>query len=291
MVGDESIPVKISGRYYNMSGEYRRLELNIATGAQGVCKFGDKLRAVRMWDLNGDLQVGGSSRAAVKKGQNVEMPMGDAVVVFADDTFKKQAAMGLAGRSVFLDGKAYELDVAADGSKIAAVPQEVKTGRARMGPPLWNGTFFSDEFVFYVPRNEQALIKASRSGASQPAPADKPIELPVGRYAFISYHWGGMHVVGSPDPGASMLQCSGLYTKAGFDVEADQTVDVPIGKTINADLSVQYSKKTATFTLKQFDGLGNQVQVLMVNGRQPEPIVEVFNESDEKIYSGKMSFG
>lgn len=66
---------------------------------------------------------------------------------------------------------------------------------------------------------------------------------------------------------------------------------MPIGKTINADLSVQYSKKTATFTLKQFDGLGNQVQVLMVNGRQPEPIVEVFNESDEKIYSGKMSFG
>lgn len=283
-----TVPVMVSGVYYNMSqGPFRQMTLRVSTGLQGQCRFGDTVRTVRAIDLTGNLYIGGMTSVPFRRGALAGQPSGDMVVVAdANGSFERPSAVGLVGRNVFLDGKAYKLEISEDGKRIKAQELEVQTGRINLGDKPCQATLVSKDYIIQIQRDKLGDAKGG------------PITLPVDRYAFLSYTQtdlkqreqtadDGLKAIATGSP--TVLQLTGVGTSAAFDVEAGKTLEPAVGCPLEATAEVRQTGRETTFTLKVADRMGNRVENLTAG--RAEPIVEVFDEKGEKIHSGKMAYG
>jgi hypothetical protein len=271
---EQKVPVMLSGSYMNMSGQYRYIDLKVSTGMQGQCRFGDTLRAVRVVDMTCDLRVTSVAMLPFQNGKLMSEPGGDVIVIAdAKGSFATPAALGYPGHNVFLDGKAYKVDLSPDGAKISAEPVEVQTGKIRVGHETWTATLLSRNYIFKI------------------AAGEKPVTLPVDHYVFVTYSQAA-----PPNSRATTLESSAVGTSAGFDVKADEEQDLHVGSPITAAAEAVVAGRQVTFTLKVLDGLGNNVRSNRLvdaanTGRPIAPEVTVLDENSKTIHNGKFEFG
>jgi hypothetical protein len=273
--GDNSVPITASGSYVILDGQHRELVLKIGTGKEGICRFGDKLRAVRVWDLNGDLRCGGFFKPSVGKNGTIQYPAGNMVVVYSDDTFARPAGSAFVDRCIFLDGRAYQLKVSAEGSHICATPEDVQTGQIRVDHEQWSGYLMSEWCFFLVP---------DANGT--------PITLPMGHYAFLRFGQVVVEPIDTP-PGFrnSYVDGTAVGTTAGFDVVAGKVTAVSVGTPLTAGIMVSINGRDVNLRLAMIDNMGNCAEHIYPKcARLRDPMIEVFNDAGERIHSGTLAW-
>lgn len=276
-------PVTLDGNDHPCFGppfELRR-SLRSHQGMQGKCRFGDRMRAVRVWDMDGDGRFGPRSQPNVSPGQVNRAPVGDVVVVYQDETFDHKAGVAFIDRCIFLDGMGYQLKLSADGTRLSATPFRVETGQIRVDHDIWNGQLVGQRFLFDIPDSNQT-----------------PVTLPQDHYAFahleqrIAEPLAPRQRQQYPD-GRTVLNSyvdgTGVGTKAGFDVVPGQCIVVNEGTPLTGAIDVHVCRHDIFLGLSMSDAMGNYVEHIYPKCRHlNEPTIAVFDAAGRKIHSGKM---
>jgi hypothetical protein len=269
-------PTQVKRDDGTIPGAFRQVTLTVLTGLEGLCRFGDSVRKVRAIDMTGNLRISEIANMPFRRESLMGYPSGDVVVVAdANGKFDPPAGIAYVGRNVFLDGKAWRITVSDDGTKITAEKVDVQTGQVKLAHGFSSGTLVSRNYIFQLPPQYGPKDAAKEEAAT--------LTLPVDQYAFLSLSQSEMQ-------GRSQLQLTGVNAPAVFAVEAGKTLDLAAGTPLTAAIEVQLAGRQATFSLKVADGIGNRVEMIIANGRQPEPVVEVLDEKGEVVHSGKMAY-
>ena len=280
-LGDRTVPAHISGQVYWFEKDRRQVGLMVCTAAEGPCAFGDKTYCVRIVDGNSNLQLGDAAKVVVENGSLGDFTAGDTLVIdTGDGSFKDPTIKTFFGYPVYLDGAFYDVEISSDGSSVAAKPAPVETGYIKFDHDSW-ACFLAG-----------SLYVARITGGTEPVP------VPAGSYA-IPIYWLPADT-GQDTKQASLEGSVGAMTiedrRPKFEmheIEAGETLALTIGPPLTASVTATQQGPNVSFALELVDVGGGQIRNLTgSDGKRPaEPILEVFDTSDQLVYSGKMEYG
>ncbi len=272
--GERTIPVSVNGNYYRYS-QFRRVLLQMGTGLEGSCRFGDTVYPVRIVDLTGDLDCddkptvefrGGFLSAPVTKGDRVVVRQRHMVGADTDGT---DAPLGYL---LPVDGAWYRVKVSEDGTKISANPVKEATARVRL--PAVKG------WALLMGTQHEVRVWADKG----------PAEVPLDEYIVAEYNVEGL-------PSAPRVVIQGRSATCALEIEpGDTPFDLPLTGPLRAKPEVHRPDDGGSEVMIQlalFDALGGRVRLLRdANGKQPPPPpVEIFTTDGTKVHTGKMAYG
>jgi len=271
--GDRDIPLVINGSYYRQQNN-RYLFMQVQLAAQGQCRFGQKVFAVRVLEGSGNLRLG--DQAKVDKRMR-RLPTGDRVLIASADGSFKEPRSALLGQLVRVDDAWYRVSMDADAMKVQADPVGVKGGKVRLAHPQWAATFVG-----------QTGCLSLQGGA-------EPIEVPADEYVIVDYR---ETAASEGEGGAGTLVRGGqreLYTGKAkrFTVPAGQTVDVAVGSPLKAEVMASVKERAVTFSLAVSDASGTAVDYAMnaKGKRLPEPTLLVEDANGKEVYRCTLEYG
>ena len=280
-IGGRTIPVRVTGSYYR-SNTYRHLALMLGTAAEGDCRFGGKTRRVRIVDGDSNLRIGDPATRTKSGSRVVGLGAGDTLVIDqGDGTFGGSVLRTYLGSPVLMDGVWYEVTVTGGGTKVAAKPLALKTGRIRVPHEQWSATFIGEKSFLTVTGGKG------------------PVSLPADRYIITDYR----ETVEVGDGKMATLSRSGRREAyAGkarvFDVPADKTTDIAVGSPLSAGLAISkpggiFSARQVRIDLELTDSSGAAIGGLTVPGvgRPACPTVSVFDAKGSPVYNCKLEYG
>ena len=182
-----------------------------------------------------------------------------------------------------MDGVWYEVTVTGDGTKVAAKPLAIKTGRIRVPHEQWSATFIGEKFFLTVKGGKE------------------PTALPADRYIITRYQ----ESLRLDDGKMATLSRSGRREAyAGrakvFDVPAGKTTELAVGSPLTAGLTISrtggiLSARSVRIDLELKDASGAAIDGLSVpggrSGRPACPTVDVFDAKGSPVYHCKLEYG
>ena len=212
----------------------------IGTGAQGACRFGQKVYNLRLTDWNHNLLVndpmepvpGGTERHGAGDWFFLDIGDGRLNERNLERRLGWSLLWGVYGHPVLVDGRLHELTVSDDGTKVQARPYAGPTGMVRVNHPAWRACFYSDQ------------VKMALRGGTEPVP------LPPGRYRVADYkEWSSV-----PGPKGWEHLC---FPRNGegpvAQVTAGKVTNVEIGSPVTTRLRVTIEGRIVRFRLEYFD--------------------------------------
>lgn len=277
-VAGHSVPVHAYGYYYKYSrGERFYIYLNAM--AEGSVRIGEKVCGVRVFDGNGNLQLGDGPSFKDKKtptGMMRAVQTGDTVLVdTTGPTFKTQSVLAYNGQRMQVGTQWYELSIDAKTLTISAKPVAPKMARLVIPHEKWSARLLGEKHVLQL------------SGGTS------PIAVPADTYVIGNYQ---EHVASGVASKPHRLSAGRrvAYGSAGpvTKLPAGKTTKLAIGSPLQATVSVYQSKGTIRFNALVQDAAGARVDSIYgPKGRPPVPTVTVLDADDKKIYSAKLKYG
>lgn len=276
-IGQVTIPVGVKGMYQK-AGDSRYLGLNMATAAEGKCRFGDKDLAVRVVDGDNNLHLGDKWKVPAATGPFPQVIPGDTLMVAgADGKFGKDARAFAFGSPVEIGGAWYAVKLSDDATKIDAEPLKVAAGSIQIDHPKWSCMLLGKEYPLSV------------SGGAA------PVSVPAGEYTLIKYEeWSS---AAGGDTAAHMTRNDYSVPPPATGptvVEAGKVTKVAIGTPLTG--TVVARKSTArqfTLALELKDASGKSVSSLELPGgqRPAPPTVTVRDASGKEVYTNTLEYG
>jgi hypothetical protein len=272
-VDGKTIPVTVKGTYFK-SEAARYLNLTVTAGAEASCKFGEKTYKVRLIDGTGNLKFTDAARPLLGNGHPISYQPGDTVLVDSGDgTFAKGVWKGFYGQPVVVDGKAYQLTVSTDGTKVSAEPLTVELGKIKVDQGNWNAILAGKKNVLYV------------------AGGKDPVAVPADEYAVLQYQVTQEGADKATLSGRGAQDKSSYYTPV--PVAAGKVTDLAIGAPLKAVVEGLKSGDSIALSLVLTDAGGGRITSLATSaGGQPDPPkVTIVDASGATVHKATLEYG
>lgn len=275
----KTIPVVVTGNYVK-SGTYRRLDLRLWAAMEGTCRFGDKVRAVRVIDGNSNLSFRDVYRSGLRRGRAVGMVGGDTVAVDAGDGKFAKPTKVLYGQPVLVEGKWYQVDVSKDETKVSARQVDVATGQIKIDHDKWSVRLVGKKHILCL------------------AGGKAPQTVPADQYVIETYQEWAPTGAGRR-PGAQVrLGWRSAYTgkSPALAVTAGKVTNVAVGSPLIAQVDAQKARGSSyILSLKLTDAAGRDVENLSIpgarSGRPDPPKVKILDAGGKTVFQTTLEYG
>ena len=166
-VGDWKVPAGLWCTYVT-SPAAMKMRLNLATAADGRCRFAAKVHRVRLIDNNSNLTVRDAPRGKFEGGAAVGVD-GDVFFVDVGKGDLKDYVRAFYGQPVLVDGKLHELEFSPKTLDVSAKAYDGKTGMVKIDDPHWE--------LWLVDKKRAMIVSGSTA----------PVPVPIGRYNVWKY--------------------------------------------------------------------------------------------------------
>ena len=167
-LGERAYTIVAGVGYKELEG-HREIHIGLYTSAEGVCRFGDKVHRVRLYDESSNLRVDDVPKTIFQDTSHEAQEGGDTFFVDRGDGKFKSYAWGLYGSPVLVDGALWNLRVSTDGGQVTAEPCAGPTGWVRINHPAWQARLAGPAMALWI------------YGGPDPVP------VPAGRFVLVDY--------------------------------------------------------------------------------------------------------
>jgi len=275
----KTIPVGVTGNY-RKSSTYGRLDLRLRAALGGTCRFGDKVRAVRVIDGNSNLSFSDAARPRLRRGGVVGMVGGDTVVVDTGDGKFAKPTKALYGQPVLVEGKWYRVDVSKDETKVSARQVDVATGQIKIDHEQWSARVVGKKHILCL------------------AGGKDPLTVPGDQYVVGMYQESAPTGYERRSKAHLGLGLRSVYSGKvpTFAVTAGKVTNVPVGSPLNAQVDARRSRGSSyTLSLKFTDAAGREVDYLSVpgarSGRPDSPKVKILDAEGKTVFQTTLEYG
>lgn len=253
-----------------------RLVLFLSYAAEATCSFGEKSYKVRLIDGNSNLTV---TDPVVLTRFKAEHPIlyepGDTVAIdTSDGSFAKNVRKSFYGQPVIVDGKAYDLTMSADGTKLLVKSSPVPVGRVRGTAAQWSVELVGDKYV-------------SRASSGP----DHEVEVLADQYIVASYK---MHPQANIATYLSARIDPVRVKYRSIEVAGGHVAELGhIGQSLKAVVETRDVNREITFSLRFTDLDGYAVDIVRIaSGQEPEPPkIKVVDEKGVIVHEATLEDG
>lgn len=278
----KTIPVVVTGNYMKSgTSAYRRLDLRLWSGLEGTCRFGDKVRAVRVIDGNSNLGCRDAAKPVLRRGKPVGLVVGDTVAVDTGGGKFARPTKALYGQPVLVEGKWYQVDVSKDETKVSARQVDVATGQIKIDHGQWSARLVGKKHILCLEGGK----------VPQTVPADQYV---IRMYRELAPIGDGPRSMVAQLVLGSSPAFSG--TSLASPVTAGKVTNVAVGSPLAAQVNARRSGWSSyTLSLELTDAAGRDVGYMFVpgarSGRPDPPKVKILDAGGKTVLETTLEYG
>ena len=255
----KTVPVTVSGHYYESSGR-PRLYVTLIAAVEGSCAFGKTIRKVRITDASGNLRFDDTGTGPNAKGGPDTVQLADENGLFSTGSRAPSTALG---HPIQIGGTWYTMAV--KGMKVSAAPSTCPMGKIAGKGDKWQLVLRGSKYTITV------------DGGSE------PVEVPADTYQVMqcNYYATGSRAKITSSPHLSVKLLSG------------KTIAVPMGLPVKASIAATVRKRKLYLNVNQTDAAGNRItSIVNDQGRRPEaPAIDVIDKTGKVVYTAQLGYG